>query len=122
MSDIVRGRNWTWATLLYLVLFEPVFALLPTVAEEARQIADTQFELHRNVRGERVDFTTGLTDRHSRNGDSINQEAVNVCWRAKSSENGSSRSSIDPRMPGKGWVGNTSFHYHIPRHRYVTAY
>lgn len=61
------------------------------MAEEARQSADTQFELHMDVRGEQVDFTTGLTDRHGRNGDGINQEAINVCWRAKSSENGSVR-------------------------------
>jgi len=72
------------------------------MAEEARQSADTQFELHMNVRGEQVDFATGLTDRCGGNGDGINQEAINVCWRAKSSGNGSVQDhQLIHECPGK---------------------
>jgi hypothetical protein len=72
------------------------------MAKEARQSADMQFELHMNVRGEQVDFATGLTDRRGGNGDGINQEAINVCWRAKSGENGSVRDhQLIRECPGK---------------------
>lgn len=84
IRDMLKGSKLTCGAVLGWLLFGPGFALLPSEADERRQSPDTQFALHAQVRGERVDLTTGTTDRHLKDENGINAEAINVCFRPKS--------------------------------------
>jgi len=87
-SDLVRGRDLiktasVW-DVLSLLLFGPSFTLLPTSADHALESEGAHFQLTVTIRGERVVMTTGGTDKHSKDKQGANLEAINVCYRPRS--------------------------------------
>jgi hypothetical protein len=75
MRDLVRFTKW-WSGLL----FGPAYSLLPTEEDHARQSRGAEFELHVDVRGKDVIFTTGNTDVHCKDSEGFNVESINVCY------------------------------------------
>jgi len=70
--------------VLSLLLFGPSFTLLPTSADHALESEGAHFQLTVTIRGERVVMTTGGTDKHSKDKQGANLEAINVCYRPRS--------------------------------------
>jgi hypothetical protein len=76
--DLVRfqkARNALW-----VLLFGPGYALLPTIFDEARVSSGSHFEITTTVRGEAVLLTTQGTDKHSKDEKDGNSEPINVCY------------------------------------------
>lgn len=65
---------------LALLLFGPAYVLLPSKADHSRQSDGASFELNVLVRGKPVIFTTETTNKHSKDADERNVEAINVCY------------------------------------------
>jgi hypothetical protein len=79
VRDLARFSN-LWS----LLIFGPAYALLPSEADHGRQSEGASFELHVRVRGEPVILTTESTNRHSKQADGANIEAINVFCTPKS--------------------------------------
>jgi hypothetical protein len=67
--------------MLLFLLFGPAYALLPTRADQSRVSTGTQFALTTSIRRAIVMLTTAGTDRHSKDEQGVNLEAINVCYR-----------------------------------------
>lgn len=82
-SHLVRGRDLirtasVW-DVLSLLLFGPAFTLLPTSAEHTLESEGAHFQLIATVRGEHITMTTGGTNKHGKDKQGANLEAINVC-------------------------------------------